>query len=492
MGYSESMSDIKKKLDGLVEQLGMIAAKDLVPEQTKDGRKRPEGSPSEGTPNHTGRRGSSGMLSAEMADQLRARMGLANNADSSCEVPAFPEDAPEIDAVLPGEVIGDEAYGFFLYRRTFPCDYPLGSVPLGAGLTCSGRQVALSACDDTLRDFNPENTCYVDTETTGLAGGAGTVAFLVGLGYFRDGSFTLEQCFMRDYDDEGPMLAYLAEKFTSFDCIVSYNGKSFDLPLLRTRFVQHRLSIPFTDTAHYDLVHAVRRVWKKRLSDCSLNNIERLILDFHREGDVPGYLIPRIWLDYLETRDARPLEGVFYHHAMDILSLAALAGHLSQCLAAEAGPAFRHAEDQISVIRLYYRNKEYTSVMEHGQTFLETSRVTDDLRRECLTLVGNAAKRLGRYDEMYNAWKMLHEEYPTDSTGAAELSKFLEHQFRNPRAAAEVCRETLDTLFREHGAAGVTGDFKISALRGRLKRLEAKMDRQRNKRKKNGGTFFDA
>ena len=359
-------------------------------------------------------------------------------------------------------------------------------------MTCSGRQVALSACDDTLRDFNPENTCYVDTETTGLAGGAGTVAFLVGLGYFRDGSFTLEQCFMRDYDDEGPMLAYLAEKFTSFDCIVSYNGKSFDLPLLRTRFVQHRLSIPFTDTAHYDLVHAVRRVWKKRLSDCSLNNIERLILDFHREGDVPGYLIPRIWLDYLETRDARPLEGVFYHHAMDILSLAALAGHLSQCLAAEAGPAFRHAEDQISVIRLYYRNKEYTSVMEHGQTFLETSRVTDDLRRECLTLVGNAAKRLGRYDEMYNAWKMLHEEYPTDSTGAAELSKFLEHQFRNPRAAAEVCRETLDTLFREHGAAGVTGDFKISALRGRLKRLEAKMDRQRNKRKKNGDTFFDA
>ena len=137
--------------------------------------------------------------------------------------------------------------------------------------------------------------------------------------------------------------------------------------------MQHRLSIPFSEAAHYDLVHAVRRVWKKRLNDCSLNNIERLILGFHREGDVPGYLIPQIWMDYLDSRDARPLEGVFYHHAMDILSLAALAGYLSQCLAAEEGPAFHHAEDQISVIRLYYKNKEYASVMEHARTFLDGS-----------------------------------------------------------------------------------------------------------------------
>jgi len=284
----------------------------------------------------------------------------------------------------------------------------------------------------------------------------------------------------------------VAERFREFVCVVSYNGKSFDLPLLKTRFVQHRLPVPFPDAAHYDLVHAVRRVWKKRLSDCSLNNIERLVLGFHRHDDVPGYLIPRIWLDYLETRDARSLEGVFHHHAMDILSLAALAGHLSQRLAATEGPAFHHAEDQVSVIRLYYRNKEYGSVMEHARGFLEVSAVADDLRRECLFLLGNAAKRLNRFDEMYEAWKEIHETYPEDSVGAAELAKFIEHQFRNPRAAAEICRETLQAIEAAKGIPGLSGDIRISALRGRLKRLEGKMERQRKpKRGKEDEIFED-
>ena len=469
----------------------MISAKALLPGEGNAGGKNRGENGAAGRPQPSGPDRPAGMLSSDMAEQLRARMGLKNEVNAGAVTGRTLADAPEITALLPGEIIGSEDYGFFLYRRTFPATFSLGNVPLGAGLACQGRQIALSACDDTLRDFDPVRACYVDTETTGLAGGAGTVAFLVGLGYFREESFTLEQCFMRDYDDEGPMLDYLAEKFAEFDCIVSYNGKSFDLPLLRARFVQHRLSIPFSEAAHYDLVHAVRRVWKKRLNDCSLNNIERLILGFHREGDVPGYLIPQIWMDYLDSRDARPLEGVFYHHAMDILSLAALAGYLSQCLAAEEGPAFHHAEDQISVIRLYYKNKEYASVMEHARTFLDGSLVTDDLRRECLTLLGNAAKRQGRYDEMYNAWKTLHEEYPTNSTGAAELAKFLEHQFRNIRAAAEVCRETLEALYREHGAAGVTGDFQVSALRGRLKRLEAKLARQQQPRNGDRDIFFD-
>ncbi len=491
MRYSESMTDVKKKLDGLAAQLGMIPAKDLPrgqggrPENPHRVPDPPDDSVETKTPNSTG------VLSSELAGQLCARLGLQQGQELSRSTIADSESAPEVTSVLPGEIIGDEAYGFFLYRRTFPCDFPLGEVPLGVGLSCDGRQIALSACDDNLRNFDPQKTCYVDTETTGLAGGAGTVAFLIGLGYFRDESFTLDQCFMRDYDDEGPMLAYLAERFGEFDCVVSYNGKSFDLPLLRTRFVQHRIPSPFTNIAHYDLVHAARRVWKKRLSDCSLNNIERVILKFYREGDVPGYLIPRIWLDYLDSRDARPLKGVFYHHAMDILSLAAVAGHLSQRLANPDGPAFHHAEDQISVIRLYYKNKEYASVMEHARTFLDGSIVTDELRRECLSLLGNAAKRQGRYDEMYNAWKILHAEYPADSTGAAELAKFLEHQFRNPREAAQVCRETLDALSREQGPAGVTGDFQVSALRGRLKRLEAKLERRQQPRNGDRDIFFD-
>lgn len=473
------MSDIKKKLDGLAAQWGMVSAKSLMDQPAAPAKKAGDTSAAPAAEEATSTAGAGKLLSSEMASQLRARLGLSPGLEALTPAAPTAGESPEIDLLLPGEIVGNKAWGFFLYRRVFPLDHPIGTVPLGAGLACDGTQIALSACDTQLRDFDPRKTVYVDTETTGLAGGAGTVAFLVGLGYFSDDAFILEQCFLRDYDDEGAMLEYLAGRFREFDCVVSYNGKSFDLPLLKTRFVQHRLPMPFSDTAHYDLVHAVRRVWKKRLNDCSLNNIERLILGFHRHDDVPGYLIPRIWLDYLETRDARPLEGVFHHHAMDILSLAALAGHLSQRLATTGGPAFHHAEDQVSVIRLYYKNKEYTSVIEHARGFLEVSAVTDDLRRECLFLLGNAAKRLNRFDDMYEAWKEIHDSYPEDSVGAAELAKFIEHQFRNPRAAAEICRETLQAIEAAKGLPGLSGDIRISALRGRLKRLEAKMDRQR-------------
>ena len=387
--------------------------------------------------------------------------------------------------------MGEGSYGFFLYRRTFPLDFQVGEVSLRGGLSCDGAQIALSACDAQLKSFDPQKTCYVDTETTGLAGGAGTVAFLVGLGYFRGDAFVLEQCFLRDYDDEEPMLSYLSRRFQEFDCIVSYNGKSFDLPLLRTRFIQHRLAFPLTQAGHYDLVHAARRVWKKRLNDCSLNNIERLILGFQRHDDVPGYLIPQLWLDYLATGDARPLEGVFSHHAMDILSLAALAGHLSQRLATSDGPAFHHAEDQVSVIRLYYKNKDYRAALEHARQFLETSRIADALRRECLFISGQAAKRMGQFEDMHDAWKSLHEEFPDDCAGAAELAKFLEHQRRDYGAAARVCRETLDALAHDQAGGGTAGDFSASALRGRLKRLETKLAKKRLGEDGDNDIFFD-
>lgn len=478
MRYSRIMSDIKKKLDGLAAQLGMVSAKDLLSGEraSAPNPEKPAAPSSASGEEAHGKTG--GVLSPGMAGQLAARLGLEGGHAQQEHAGGDSDGPPEIEAVIPGQVVGDDGYGFFLYRRSFPLDHLVGAVPVGAGLACDGAQIALSACDTRLRVFDPLKTCYVDTETTGLAGGAGTVAFLVGLGYFRGDAFILEQCFMRDYDDEGAMLEYLAERFGEFDCVVSYNGKSFDLPLLRARCVQHRLPAPFKEAAHYDLVHAVRRVWKQRLSDCSLNNIERLVLNFHREGDVPGFLIPGIWLDYLVYRDARPLEGVFYHHAMDIVSLAALAGHLSQRLATTDGPAFHHAEDQLSLIRLYYKNKEYASVMEHTRAFLGVSQVTDDLRRECLHLLGKAAKKINRFDDMYETWKQLHEEYPEDCEGAAELAKFIEHQLRNPRGAAEICRETLQAIEASKGLPGLSGDFRVSALRGRLKRLEGKIDRR--------------
>ncbi len=473
---------MKNKLDALRSQLGLMTGKDIALKPLSEPKTIPPtdlgiADKDEAEPSSAEGR----LLSPAMAAQLRARLGTGPHKPNEPQPVANIKQGLEIEDLLPGCVLGDETEGFFLYKQSFPLDYEIGRVPLRAALTCAGKQVALSACDASLLQFDPRATCFMDTETTGLAGGAGTVAFLVGFGYFEEDSFILEQCFLRDYDDEGPMLAYLEQRLAAFTTVVSYNGKSFDLPLLRSRFVQHRLPFPLSEASHYDLVHAARRVWKKRLADCSLGTIEQEVLGLRRQGDVPGYLIPALWLSYLDLRDARPLKPVFYHHAMDILSLAALAGHLSQRLAIEDGPAFYHAEDQLSVLRLYHKNKDYEAVIEHGRRFLETSRVSDDLRRECLSLLAQACKRSGRFEEMQHAWQTLLDEYPDNAAAAEELAKCLEHQHRNYQAAIDVCRKTLAHLEEAMQQAPAPSDFGASALRGRLARLQNKQDRLRQR-----------
>ncbi|MBI5093417.1 MAG: ribonuclease H-like domain-containing protein [Candidatus Hydrogenedentes bacterium] len=241
----------------------------------------------------------------------------------------------EIDKVVPGELRGEGDDHFYHTQQDFPLDYLQGDIHLGSALEAIPEHIALAACDPDLDGFDPSTAVFVDTETTGLSGGTGTMAFLVGVGYFTGDCFRLEQCFMRDFDEEEPMLRYLDGLFARAEAVVTYNGKSFDLPLLRTRFISNRIPFRLDSAVHFDLLHASRRFWKQRLRDCSLGNVERVVLGVQRLGDVNSAEIPEIWFDYLRTRDARKLERVFYHHKHDILSLAALTGWLSRwCISA--------------------------------------------------------------------------------------------------------------------------------------------------------------
>lgn len=381
----------------------------------------------------------------------------------------------EINHVLPGEIIGDEEAGFFLLRTEYPLDYHQGCMPLGAVLDCDAEHIAFTARDEELLAFDPRKTLFIDTETTGLAGGAGTVPFLIGVAYFTGGLFRLDQCFMRDYDDEEPMLEWLAELFKQHDTLVGYNSKGFDLPLMRARFIQNR--IPFRPGCgmHYDLVHAVRRVWKRRLRDCSLKNVERQILDIERHGDVPSHLIPQIWLDYLHTRDARPLDRVFYHHKMDILSLVALAAWVCQCLQAPHGGGFLHPEDRFSIVRLHFMQKNYEEVVAHGNALLEVEDRNTELRRECLQMLGMACKRLQRFEEMEQFFTLLVDEFPSHVTAHIELAKHHEHRRRDLLRAEQCCRQALEHMER----AGFP-QLDTAPLRHRLARIRKKLDKLRD------------
>ena len=371
---------------------------------------------------------------------------------------------------LPGQLEGDEDFGFQLIRQDFPLDTVHGVLNLGAVLESSGEHIALSAKDDELVDFDPRKTCFMDTETTGLSGGTGTIAFLVGVGYFHEDVFRLDQCFMRDYDDEEPMLQFLSERFSQCDTVVGYNSKSFDLPLLRTRFIQNR--IPFHGEAmmHYDLVHASRRIWKKRLKDCSLGNIEREILNIRRKGDVPSHLIPQMWFDFLNTGNAHPLHGVFYHHEVDILSLVTLTAWLAQCLATPDGAGFDHDEDQLSLVRVFYNQKKYEEVITNGNAFLERTGESP-LRRECFEMMGLGAKRLQRFEEMQRFLEHLLEEFPNDLQAHHELAKHHEHRTRDLYKARDLCANGCERA--------LPGGVEEENLIHRFNRIEKKIKKVR-------------
>ena len=410
---------------------------------------------------------------ADLQDKLKgllATTGLMTGAqwqDRAAEIEEQRASGDfEIDKTIPGEIIGDEESAFYLVRQDFPLETPHGNTTLGAALGTLPHHIALSASDAELADFDIRSAVFVDTETTGLAGGAGTVTFLVGVGYFTDDAFRLDQCFMRDYDDEEPMLEYLDEVFRRSRTLVSYNGKSFDLPLLRTRFITNRIPYRLEGLAHFDLVHAARRFWKKRLGDCSLGNIERAILGIRRTGDIPGSEIPRIWLDYLHTRDARPLVPVFNHHKMDILSLVALTATLSQALEVPDGEGFEHHADRLSLVRVHFRQKQYAEVLDLSATLLDA--LSDEaLRHELHEMTGFAAKRLQRWDVMETAWTAVLEEFPRDLMARHELAKHYEHRKRDLPAAARMCEEALQ---HTGSAPGHTATF-----RHRLDRIQKKL-----------------
>ena len=384
----------------------------------------------------------------------------------------------EVHQLLEGEIIGDTDDGFFLLRQDFPIDTPHGTTTLGTALEANGKHISFSANDESLSEFDTRKAIFIDTETTGLMGGTGTVTFLVGVGYFIDDVFRLDQCFMRDYDDEEPMLHYLDSLFQKAETLVSYNGKSFDLPLLRTRFITNRIPFRLEGMLHYDLVHASRRFWRQRLRNCSLGNIEREIMGIRRQGDVPGAEIPQIWLNYLHTRDASRLKAVFYHHQMDILSLAALTGVLAQRVDAAPMDGFEHKEDRYSLMRLHFRQKHYDVVLEQGTPLLES---LDDpsLRRSCMEMIALASKRLKRYTDEEDAWKHLLTEFPRNLSARRELAKVMEHRKRDLPAAEKLCRDALDYIATRENIGGYFYDMdkEKAAFERRLDRIVKKLKR---------------
>src|SRR5208283_6174222 len=205
--------------------------------------------------------------------------------------------------------------------------------------------------DGAIGRAHPTKWAFLDTETTGLAGGTGTYAFLIGVGSIEPAGFRLRQFFMRDYGEEASQLHRLAEYLAQFDVLVTYNGKAYDQPLLETRFRMARARHPFDRMEHLDLLFGARRLWKLRLDSCRLVDLENQILGVERQGDLPGEMIPYCYFGYLRTRQAFKLVPILHHNSIDILSLACLTAIVPFAFRSPEGAALRHGSDVIGLGR---------------------------------------------------------------------------------------------------------------------------------------------
>ena len=284
-----------------------------------------------------------------LSDRLKA-LGVKVGAQ---DLPPPPRRSPDaLETILHGQPKTTPFGETYLVEARYAADYRHGRL----GLLPSSHLEILGAWAKTpeITGLPPQSFAFLDTETTGLSGGSGTYAFLVGIGRFEGDEFHLAQFFMRDPLEEPAQLAAIEEFLAPCQALVSFNGKAFDIPLLQTRYLTHGWRPPFAGTAHVDLLHLARRLWRDRLPSRTLGNLEVQILGASRtQQDVPGWMIPQLYFDYLRTHDAHPLEGVFYHNALDVVSLAALFNHLAALLDDPLDGSVEHGIDLISLARLF-------------------------------------------------------------------------------------------------------------------------------------------
>ncbi|MCP4142041.1 MAG: ribonuclease H-like domain-containing protein [Chloroflexi bacterium] len=402
-----------------------------------------------------------------LADKLKA-LGV-KKASSKHPQPKLATRVP-IENVVSGDYRQTHYGESFVYEQRFPLNTPHGKISLQP--TSIPKILAKWAKDQRINEMPIENFLFFDTETSGLSGGTGTYAFMVGAGRFEGDEFILAQFFLRDPAEELAMLEALTEFIAPCEILVSYNGKSFDAPLLQTRYKLHEMPVPFEGYAHLDLLHLARRLWRDRLASRTLQSIEEHILGVERTSEeVPGYEIPYLYFDYLRDKDATPMKGVFYHNEIDILSLAALLNHAAAMLSDPFGESVEYSLDVIAIAKIFEDLNywdEAAKLYEHG---LQESLPEEDFARAVKRLAV-LQRRRGNIKEAVKWWEQAAGE--GHIYAHVELAKHYEHRIKDFDLAEDATHRALSLV-----NVSQLQDYERShwedELSHRLKRLKRKM-----------------
>ncbi len=380
-----------------------------------------------------------------------------------CSPPPAPPTTGFVEGLLAGEVVETPFGKHFETEKLYARHERHGSYDI-SDLNGFAPDLLESLSDGLIRNAHPGSLAFLDTETTGLAGGSGTYAFLIGVGSIDEEGFRVRQFFMRDYSEEPSVLHALSAYLARFDSLVTYNGRSYDQPLLETRYTMCRARHPFSRMEHLDLLYGARRLFKLRLENCRLVNLENQILGFERQGDIPGEMIPWLYFEYLRSRRAFRLVPVFHHNVLDILSLACLTGIIPEAFRDPENARARHGSDLLGLAR-------WLQVSGRLEEALRLTRRAVDMGLPDLHLfralfdAGSIEKKLGMTHAALATFTDLSlSPNPFRCRAYEELSKHYEHREKNFPMALECARE-----------ARVLEDSP--ALEARRRRLEAKCAR---------------
>ncbi len=337
-----------------------------------------------------------------------------------------------IEAVVSGRVVRNQHGAFYRAQVDTPNDERRGGIRFGDVLRARGDLIAIAGRDAELADLDVSKTVFVDTETTGLAGGTGTYAFLVGLGFFHDGHFVVMQYFMRDQSEEKAMMFAVAEALRRFDWAVTFNGRSFDFPLLATRFILSRIRPRLDQLAHLDLLHACRRIWARApfaaRAGLRLGSLESALLAHRRPTDVPSWQVPEIYFDYLRSGDAEELRGVFAHNVEDILSMVSLVGIVDSVMGSWRNPGTVDPHAVAGIGRIHEMDGRFDIAAEAYAAALAESLQPETAARYAFSL-SLIYKRRGDWSKAASIWEKLAEGKGRPAAAACvELAKYFEHR----------------------------------------------------------------
>ena len=359
------------------------------------------------------------------------------------------------------------------------------------------------AAGEAVRFAHEARTPFVffDLETTGLSGGAGIHVFLVGCGRFEaDGAFLTRQYLLTSHAQEKMLLAALAGELARVGALVSFNGKSFDVPMLETRYLFHRLPWTGEQVAHFDVLHPARRFWGRtehalsmwraegslgRTGDCSLTALERAIVGLKRTGDVPGFEVPSRYFQFVRTGDARPLVAILEHNRLDLLTLATITAQLLHIV--RLGPdGARTSTEALALGRVYASGGDEERARAAFTRAIQMSRAPagafDPVRVDALRALALAWRRVRRFDHAVGCWRQLADMRGCPPRIVREATEALaihhEHRVRDLVSARAFALQSLEAGLHpapQRGCRRADPTAWTRAIEHRLERIERKL-----------------